>query len=505
MSDNTTSVMVDDIVVRDRYREDYGDLEPLIDNIKKYGIISPLAVVDEGGILYLLAGERRLKAAKEAGLDTVPVRIYSNLEPVDKKIIELSENIHRKDMTPHEEASLTLAIHEAHQSKYGKAEKTGTIKESAEQSGWGMTDTATYMGASVAKVSRDIKIAKAAEVIPEIKKAKSKNDALKIFQTKHKEYQTSENAKIIKKKYESRPEDVSKKELIDSYIIKDVFLGLQDIPDNSFDFIEIDPPYAIDLKTAKFLKGASAKTAIEDYGEVSSGEYVEFMKALFKECYRVLKPNRFMICWYALDPWHNMLWRMLRGFGYDEIQLMKGCIEDIEKILEGRVNNLNMYDDISNIIYNYRKSNTAQPKTKTKNRFIGSELPAIWSKGIGQTKNPDKYMGSSYEPFFYVRNSDKAILNKQGRSNVLNFKPINAHHKVHPTERPIEMMEYILETFIPQGSNILVPFAGSGNTGLAASNHKCSVTMFDIVDKYKDSYIHKIAEGTVGNFKSYKE
>lgn len=79
-------------------------LRELSDSIREHGIIQPLVVSrDKDGGYRLIAGERRLQAARLAGLETVPVVIR---EAADHELLELAliENIQRADLNPVEEA-----------------------------------------------------------------------------------------------------------------------------------------------------------------------------------------------------------------------------------------------------------------------------------------------------------------------------------------------------------------------------------------------------------------
>ncbi len=78
-------------------------LMELADSIKQYGIIQPLVVQEKNGFYEIIAGERRWRAAKLAGLKEVPVIVkeYSDIEIVE---IALIENIQRENLNPIEEA-----------------------------------------------------------------------------------------------------------------------------------------------------------------------------------------------------------------------------------------------------------------------------------------------------------------------------------------------------------------------------------------------------------------
>lgn len=82
---------------------DEDDLQELSDSIKVHGVIFPILVVNRGDYYEIVAGERRWRAAKMAGLKEVPVIIRDYTE---REIAEISliENIQRTDLNPIEEA-----------------------------------------------------------------------------------------------------------------------------------------------------------------------------------------------------------------------------------------------------------------------------------------------------------------------------------------------------------------------------------------------------------------
>ena len=81
------------------------ELQELADSIAKHGIIQPIIAADEGdGTYIIVAGERRTRAARLAGLSEVPaiIRSYTNQKQLE---ISLIENIQRSDLNPIEEAA----------------------------------------------------------------------------------------------------------------------------------------------------------------------------------------------------------------------------------------------------------------------------------------------------------------------------------------------------------------------------------------------------------------
>ena len=87
---------------RNRFDED--SLQELADSIKQYGVIEPLIVQKKDKRFEIIAGERRWRAARMAGLKEVPVVVKEYAEQ-DVFTIALIENIQRKDLNPIEEAA----------------------------------------------------------------------------------------------------------------------------------------------------------------------------------------------------------------------------------------------------------------------------------------------------------------------------------------------------------------------------------------------------------------
>jgi len=79
------------------------ELEELIESIKKYGLLVPLIVTKTPIGYQLIAGERRLRSAKIAGLKTVPATVRTANDQ-EKMEIALIENIQRRDLNPIEKA-----------------------------------------------------------------------------------------------------------------------------------------------------------------------------------------------------------------------------------------------------------------------------------------------------------------------------------------------------------------------------------------------------------------
>lgn len=90
---------------REQPRKNFDEdaLEELAESIKQFGLLQPILVQDRKTYYEIIAGERRWRAAKKAGLKEVPV-IIKNLSEQEIVEISLIENIQREDLNPIEEA-----------------------------------------------------------------------------------------------------------------------------------------------------------------------------------------------------------------------------------------------------------------------------------------------------------------------------------------------------------------------------------------------------------------
>lgn len=426
-------IPIDQIDIGERFRKDYGDLNQFIYSINKNGLITALAVgvtetlkiSSKGSKPYtLLAGGRRMAAVTQMGWTTVPCKVYDQpLTELDYRSIELAENLDRKEMTYVEEVALKKQIHELQIDIHG--EKVARV---ANAPGWSQADTAILLKESPMNVSRDLKLAQAIEQFPNIglENCKSKSDAMKLLNSIGKQLNNSKRAEEFVKA--AGPQDKLFKRLHDSYILGDCMKTLNQMPASSIDFIEIDPPYAMDLHSKK------SEGVMLGYNEIEQCAYAEFMQKLFSECHRVLRYDGWLVCWFAQDPWFHPISEWLRALD-----------------------------------------------------FKFSLLTGLWVKPNGQTQQPETRLANCFEPFFYCHKGG-GKLNRCGRSNVFDYNPIPPAQKIHPTQRPLNMMVDIFSTFCPPNKSAYIPFLGSGVSLLAA--HSCKVGAFgnDLTQEFKEGY-----------------
>lgn len=407
-------IKISDIKVKDRGRIEKGDIEALAESISAKGLIQPITVTEN---LKLLAGERRLLAHKHLGLTEIDAIIRKSEGAVDDLEIELVENVMRKDMTWAEVCAMQKRIFEA-MAKKGK---------------WSQQKQAEMMESSQPQIARQIQMAEALELLPELAERDNFNEAWKEL----KSLEEDVHVEVLRQRAAEKPEIAQAAQwALDHYQVGDAFAGLASTPDSTAHFAEVDPPYGIALNARK-ERNANTKD-LGEYNEIDETEYEAFYERVASEVFRVLRPDSFAVFWYGWD-WHSEVRTILQRVG-----------------------------------------------------FAVPTVPAIWTKGrSGQTASPDTTLGSCHEPFWLARKG-KPKLVLPGRGNVFDFSPLAPSSKIHPTERPLALMEEILKLTCFPGSVVVVPFLGSGVTLRAA--YKTGHTGFgwDLSPIHKAKFLKKV-------------
>jgi DNA modification methylase len=324
-------------------------------------------------------------------------------------------------------------VHDLMQQIHGK--KVSTLPDAT---GWSMADTAELMNRSKQSVSNDINIASAVEQFPELFAAcKTKSDAAKLLNQME---ETLIREELSKRITTGKGSDILRR-LSNAYITGDFFEKAKSMQSNLFNLIEIDPPYAINLtdikKQEEITNGAYN---LSDYREVESADYESFMRRMLKEAYRLGSEHSWLIVWFGPDPWFERMYTWITEAGYSSTRL---C--------------------------------------------------GIWTKGHGQSLNPNTRLANSYEMFFYAWKGSPALA-KPGSVNEFRFPPDAPQKKGHPTQRPINLMSEIYSTFAFEGSRILIPCGGSGTGIIAANECKMNAVATEINPAYRDSFILMLNE-----------
>lgn len=381
-----------DVKVGARFRTQFVDIDKLAESISKFGLIEPI-VLDENN--NLIAGERRVRAHQLLKLPEIEVRYMKELGDLEKKEIELEENIQRNAFTWQEEVTAKNQLHKLKQQIHGSASR-GHEKDGA----WKIKDTADALGESVGTVSMDIQLARGMKAFPELLKEKSKTTAFKKMKQLQEGILQNELSKRIKDKGV-----ITHPQVINGNCVEE----LMKMNANSVDLILTDPPYGIDVeKSHIFARMSPTSTNFED----GDFETFDLLDKVIKEMYRVLKDDRHMYLFFAIEKYDALV------------------------------------------------------KLLTKHGFDVHAMPMIWDKGSGSYPSQSTSFVHSYEPFLHCTKG-KRKLNGTPR-DVFPVKRVPSGTKIHPTEKPTELLRDLIGFSTLPGETVLDPFAGSGSTLVAA-------------------------------------
>lgn len=136
-------IPIHEIIVEDRQRIDYGDVQELAESISRYGLIQPIVLTQTKR---LLAGGRRLAAHIKLGRSHIDCVYRETLTQDEAFVIELEENIRRKQMSWQEECLNISTIHYAKQKL-----------SAADAVSWGQRETGAMLNESAASINFALK------------------------------------------------------------------------------------------------------------------------------------------------------------------------------------------------------------------------------------------------------------------------------------------------------------------------------------------------------------
>jgi len=299
---------------------------------------------------------------------------------------------------------------------------------------WSLRKQQEYRDVSKSLVGMRLQLAEALELLPELGNCETQDEAWKM-------YKRLEEVAVVQMLRRKVPEAVRRAPewAVNHYIVGDALDGMAAVDADTCDLAEVDPPYGIEIDRRKARNTDGGRTT--DYHEIDAKAFPPFMKEVIAQTYRLLKPNAFAVFWYGMQ-WHGDMLRWLAAA-----------------------------------------------------KFAVNPMPALWYKGqSGQTAQPDVALASCYEPFFLARKGQPKM-SRQGRSNVFAYAPVSPMRKIHPTEKPLDMLSDIINTILPSdtGANILVPFLGSGVTLRAAYKAGHTGFGFDLSQNNKDRFLDIVA------------
>ncbi len=415
-----TQSQVDFIVdVRDihvdasRGRKSLEKLDELSQNIAKNGLIHPIVVThaEAEGKYTLIAGERRLRASMLLGKVSVRCTLRDSITQLQAKEMELDENLQREALEWPEKIELMRQLDELKRSTQGSG-----VQGNEREGGWNLAKTAAVVGLSSGAVSQQLKLARVLRERPDIKdkvKGMTLHTAIRKAQQtlKREDIQRQQKSGLLKVSSSIRQGDAR--------------TLIKEIASESVDVIITDPPFGIqtiedDRQSPRenYAKEGGKKVAAYTAALTQSDnstleEVTRLMFELMPELQRVLKPSGHIYVFFTFD-FYMALFNTMKEF------------------------------------------------------FSVNQTPIIWwkqrttSPGMGYDYSP------CYEPVLFGHKAPRKKKLAKDASLVQVVKPLAPKLKLHPFEKPQELLKFFITQSTYKGDVVLDPFVGSGATVRAA-------------------------------------
>jgi len=206
---------------------------------------------------------------------------------------------------------------------------------------------------------------------------------------------------------------------------------MKEIPDGSVDMILTDPPY-----------GTTA----------CKWDSIIPLDAMWKQLKRIIKPNGAIVMT-ASQPFTSTLissnMKMFRQSQVWDKKMPTGHLNAKKKILS-RHEDIVMFSDskFGHFTYNPQKT-----KGKLRNKTPKRKADDYEGRVYGKVKHGGDNFNADYYP-----------------TSILELSNANQRGKVHPTQKPVALMEYLIKTYTNEGETVLDFTMGSGTTGVACVN-----------------------------------
>jgi len=452
-----------------RTRKVYVGIEDLAESILEGGLINPILVQNieealktadeeddiadlqqcqtDGYTYRLIAGGRRFSALnllQKANDEFKTVRVSLLIRSYESMLFPMYENWENAHTKPLEYGELIEQEQFLH--RYMVKKKGRKVTSSAK--GHTMADTAKMLNVSRPKISQDLSNY---ELMISLGFKPSDIKSQKDLKSKAAEARKIIEGRNAKARMEAEQTSLNsyKKTILKAFHKGNCLDGLEKLNDESVDFFEIDPPYAIDLDNNQKTKQS------DQYIEMSPELYIDTLYEINKQVLRVLKPTGWFICWHS-PSWTEVTKQIFKGLRKNDLQKMIAQKQHAYKYVN---NGLNVY-----------------------------EMPGYWLKPTGAANQPQHRLTARIDMFIYGNKNSQAILNKTGHFNVFEYNLVPSTQRIHRAQRPHALMAEVIDTFCKPGGHVCVPFGGSGQTILSAFRTFRTAIGWDLSNTYVDKF-----------------
>ena len=399
-------IKIEDIeITKDRQRKDLGELDGIKNSFQELGQLVPIIVDETGnGKFLLIAGERRLTAAKQLGWIEIEAKLRTDLSERERTLIEFEENIRRKQLSWVEEIRAVRAF-------------ANIAKEPLQM-------VAKSLGMAAETVSKMITTADAVDADPKLENCPNFTSAYNQYQIrKNRELDAAfedirlnlDPADKLDKPIEE-DEKVKSKQIVppkapinaDFHALEEDFaLWVKNYEDRRFNFIHCDFPYGLNMGTAPLQNSSPRWDTTDERYEDAPETFDRLVISFFENQDKFIADSAHCIFWVA----HKNFGKIASRFAY----------------------------------YGWNVC----------------ETPLIWHKSdnAGIAPDPYRWPRRTYEIAVFASRGDRKILKIKAASYA---GPTTKEY--HLSEKPLDMLSHFFEMVIDGHSEILDPTCGSGTS-----------------------------------------
>lgn len=476
INNRIVEVPLSDIIVGDRHRKDFGDLEALARSIAEVGLLQPIGITPEAKLVF---GERRLRACRDIlNRETILARIVDVRSILDG---EIDENCCRKPFTISE---MVAVVDTLRSYSYGGDRRSDQVRSSdverltlgdaAKRVGLGNKDT--YYRAKKVVESGVNEVVEAMDlgdlsVMAAAKLVEQKPEIQRSMLAERTDWTVPQIMASVQRK-DARPAAtahgiVPAAEVVGPLRINTVTAGdcwdlIPLLPEKSVNLVPTSPPYA--------------KQRDGFYPSVPEAEYPEFTVGWMDRLIPKLADDASVLI--VIRP-----------------HLHDGVLADYVLRTELALREAG-WSECEEIIWRKRDAGACMGNPDRPRRtfekilwFSRTNRPFARIKECGQVSTKVSFNAGPKA----IRGAGKAVVRqpqdrRTGRTKLTDVidVPVATIEKGidHPAKFPVPLAEILIKTFCPEGGTVLDPFAGSGSALVAAQNCGRSFYGFDIVPEY---------------------
>lgn len=392
------------IVSAERQRKEFKAeaLQELAESLSRIGQIQPIVLDDQDN---LIAGERRLRAAKSLGWAEIKFTRFSALSPIEASIVELEENLKRENLTWQEQVDAVAKLH---------------LLMSQQSDDWTAEKTAKAIGVSPSTVSRLLTINSAAAQDPKILESSGPAAAYNFLSRQQSRVIDAELAKLSAVEEDSPPsgptgavegEGSSPPSVapVQEILQGDFIEWAEKYSGPKFNLIHCDFPYGVEMGSSNLQSSAGHWEKYDD----SINTYIKLCNALCRLQDRFVAPTAHMVFWFSMN--------------YYEATKLK--LED--------------------------------------SGWKVDPFPLVWLKSDNKGLLPDPQRGPRriYETALLCSRGDRKIVRPVSNAFA---ESTNKFEAMHISEKPVSVVKHFLSMLCDSTSSFLDPTCGAGSAVLAA-------------------------------------